>query len=107
MNTRVKKKGYYSLGKESLTTTSSPPVELQEGTAENSTSTIYANGTSAKVSLGTDVIDYVDNNISDADNSTDKGTHSDFTAQQYGPDSINDTLTEENTKPNWICVDFW
>jgi hypothetical protein len=46
---------------------------------------------------GLDMEDYVDNNTSDIDDSTDKGTHSSFTAQQSGPDSINDTLTEENT----------
>ena len=41
--------------------------------------------------------DYVDNNTSNVDASPDKGTHSNFTAQQYGPDTIYDTLTEENT----------
>ncbi len=41
--------------------------------------------------------DYVDNNISNVGASPDKGTHSNFNAQQYGPDSIYDTLTEENT----------
>jgi len=45
----------------------------------------------------TNMEDYVDNNTSNMDNSMDKGTHSNFTAQQYGPDSINDTLTEGNT----------
>ena len=40
---------------------------------------------------------YVDNNTSDVDLSGDNGTHSDFPAQQAGPDSIYDTLTEENT----------
>jgi hypothetical protein len=40
--------------------------------------------------------DYVDNNMSNVDSSSDKGTHSNFTAQQYGPDSIYDTLTEES-----------
>lgn len=42
---------YYSLLMEPAMTTTSPPVELHEGSAENSTSTIYANRTSAKVSL--------------------------------------------------------
>jgi hypothetical protein len=37
---------------------------------------------------------YVDNNTSDVDGSLDKGTQSNFTAQQYGPDGIYDTLTE-------------
>ncbi|MDH5378099.1 MAG: hypothetical protein OEX00_07250, partial [Gammaproteobacteria bacterium] len=41
--------------------------------------------------------DYVDNNISNVDGISDIGTHSNFTAQQYGPDSIYDTLIEENT----------
>jgi len=85
---------------QSGTTVSSAPVELQEGTAGNST--IYTNGTSALVSVdssgaGTDVEDYVDNNSWDEDGSADKGTHSNFTAQKYGPDLVNDTLTEENT----------
>lgn len=46
---------------------------------------------------GTDTLDSVDNNTSNIDTSADKGTHSNFTAQQYGPDLINDTLTEQNT----------
>jgi serine protease len=44
--------------------------------------------------------DYVDNSVSDVDASADKGTHSNFAAQQYGPDLINDTLTEEDTAPD-------
>jgi len=43
------------------------------------------------------MIDYVDNNLSDVDSSADKGTHSNFTAEKYGPDSVYDTLTEANT----------
>jgi hypothetical protein len=107
----VEASAYYSLLKESQITVSSPPVELQEGTAENCTGTIYANGTSAKVSVepfgtgGTDVKDYVDNNTSNVDNSTDKGIQGNFTAQQYGPDLINDTLTEENATLN--CEYVW
>jgi len=96
---------YYSLVIEPITTVSSAPVELQAGMA--GMSTIYTNGTSALVSLGNDVIDYVDNNASDVDNSTDVGTHSNFTAQQYGPDLVNDTLTEENIETNntlWLYV---
>lgn|GEM_PF-1243386 len=46
---------------------------------------------------GTDTADFVENNTSDVDSSADKGTHSSFSAQQSGPDSIYDTLTEENT----------
>jgi len=47
--------------------------------------------------LVTGVQDFVDNNLSNLDSSPNKGTHSNFTAQQYGPDSIYDTLTEENS----------
>jgi len=43
------------------------------------------------------IIDHVDNNTSDIGSPTDIGTHSNFTAQQYGPDSIYDTLTEADT----------
>ncbi|UCD40189.1 MAG: hypothetical protein JSV87_01175, partial [Candidatus Bathyarchaeota archaeon] len=46
---------------------------------------------------GLNMEDYVDNDTSNVDSIADKGTHSNFTAQQYGPDLINDTLTEENT----------
>ncbi|UCE28693.1 MAG: hypothetical protein JSV85_05295 [Candidatus Bathyarchaeota archaeon] len=46
---------------------------------------------------GTDTSDSVDNNTSDVDSSADKGTHSSFLAQQVGPDSITDTLSETNT----------
>ena len=47
------------------------------------------NGTSVEEGF-----DYVDNNSSDVDVSPNKGTQSNFTAQQYGPDGIYDTLTE-------------
>ena len=40
---------------------------------------------------------YVDNNTSDTDSDPDKGTQSNFTAQQYGPDSVYDALTEDVT----------
>lgn len=40
---------------------------------------------------------YVDNAASDVDSNADIGTHSNFTAQQSGPDNVNDTLTEANT----------
>lgn len=46
---------------------------------------------------GIDTMKSVDSNRSDVDSSTSKGTHNSFSAQQYGPDSIYDTLTEENT----------
>jgi len=40
--------------------------------------------------------DFVDVDNSDVDSSADKGTHSNFAAQQSAPDSIYDTLTEQN-----------
>jgi len=45
----------------------------------------------------TQIQSYVDNSTSNEDSSPDKGTHSNFPAQQAGPDSIYDTLTEQNT----------
>jgi hypothetical protein len=45
---------------------------------------------------------YVDNNTSDVDSSADKGTHSNFTAQQQEPDSIYDTLTEGGGGTVWL-----
>ena len=44
--------------------------------------------------LGTE--DFVDG-VSDIDGSADKGTHSAFANQQFGPDSSYDTLQETNT----------
>jgi len=44
---------------------------------------------------GTNIQDFVENNMSDVDSSGNKGTHSNFPSQQAGPDSMNDTLTEE------------
>jgi hypothetical protein len=38
--------------------------------------------------------DYIDINTTDVDSSPNKGTQSNFTAQQYGPDDVFDTLTE-------------
>jgi hypothetical protein len=43
--------------------------------------------------------DYVDINTTDVDSSPNKGTQSNFTAQQFGPDNINDTLTEVASGP--------
>ncbi|MCX8151240.1 MAG: hypothetical protein N3D85_07045 [Candidatus Bathyarchaeota archaeon] len=43
---------------------------------------------------GTNIEQYVNNNTSNVDGSPSKGTHSNFTAQKYGPDAIYDTLTE-------------
>jgi hypothetical protein len=78
-------------------TVSTPPVILQNGT--NGTSTIYINSTSAKVGVvslsANETEDYVDL-LSNVDNSTDVGTHSNFTAQQ-NYDGYFDTLTEAST----------
>ena len=87
---------YYSNELQNYVTVSSPPVILQKGTA--GTSTIYTNNTSAKASVEAPLFDYADNNDPDVDSSVDKGTHSNFPAQQAGPDSTYDTLTEENTE---------
>ena len=43
------------------------------------------------------VYDFVNNDFSNVDSNDDKGVHSAFPAQKYGPDSIYDTLIEENT----------
>ncbi|MCK4434917.1 hypothetical protein KAU92_05450, partial [Candidatus Bathyarchaeota archaeon] len=51
----------------------------------------------ALASPGAHEYDYVDNNTSNIDGAADIGTHSNFTAQQNGPHSIFDTLTEANT----------
>ena len=76
----------------------SPDIAVVLGSGTTGVSEIGVNGTSALVNVSAAMTyDFVDNNISDIDSSPDKGTHSNFTAQQYGPDSINDTLTEENT----------
>ena len=55
-------------------------------------------------SSGTGTADFVDNNLSNVDSSADKGTHSNFSAEQSGPDSIMDTLQESNTggAEQWI-----
>jgi len=53
----------------------------------------------------TNIIDYVDNNSSDVGSPNDIGTHSNFTAQQYGPDSVYDTLTEEDTATGSITYE--
>ena len=55
----------------------------------------YESGRDDLLSYGKE--DYVDNDQSDVDSSADKGTHSSFSAQQAGPDSVFDTLTEEKT----------
>jgi len=51
----------------------------------------YYSGSSSNIE------DFVDNNVSNVDSSQNKGTYSNFSAQQAGPDSIFDTLREANT----------
>ena len=67
------------------------------GSGSNLTSNDGVNMIFRSYLSGTDIEDYVDNNTSDVGSGTDKGTHGNFSAQQHGPDSIYDTLTEENT----------
>ncbi len=77
------------------------------GSISNLTSNDGAHVVFSSYSSGLDIEDYVDNDTSDVDGSANKGTHSNFTAQQYGPDLINDTLTEENTAGStsiWLYV---
>lgn len=70
-------------------------VALGKGTAGSSK--IGINGTTARVNVSDIVNDFVDSNSSNVDSSPNKGACSNFTAQQYGPDSIYDTLTEVDT----------
>ena len=52
---------------------------------------------------GTDTSDFVGDNTSDVDSSADKGIHSNFPAQQAGPDGVMDTLSESNTAvEQWV-----
>jgi hypothetical protein len=53
---------------------------------------------------GADTTDFVDQTCDSYPPSA-KGTHSDFSAQQAGPDSIYDTLTEQNTASNTTLID--
>ncbi len=53
-----------------------------------------------------DINDFVDNNVSDVDGSPNKGINSNFTAQQYGPDLIYDTLTEADTVGAPLTITF-
>ena len=73
-------------------------VALGKGTAGNSI--IGINGTSANVTVSAaNTNNFVYNSNSDIDSSPNKGTHSNFNAQQYGPDSSYDTLTEAGMSP--------
>ena len=65
--------------------------DLEDDDEANFTLLSYSNLTEEK--------HYVDNGDSDVDGSTSKGTHSNFSYQQAGPDSVVDTLTEENMGP--------
>jgi hypothetical protein len=54
--------------------------------------------------------DYVDINTTDMDSSPNKGTQSNFTAQQYGSDSVYDTLTEgtsEHVLPDYYPSSYF
>ncbi len=51
---------------------------------------------------GTNILDFIDNNNSNVDSSVDKGSQSNFTAQQHGPDSVVDVLVEQNTAGNGL-----
>jgi hypothetical protein len=55
----------------------------------------YYTGTTANINA------FVGNNASNVDSSQSKGTHSNFTAQQYGPDAIYDTMTETGTASSY------
>ena len=89
---------YYSMVKQASVAIDSPRVILGAGNYSGTT-TIYANNTSAKVNVTAPEYQYVTQQ-SNIDGVADVGTHSNFTAQQYGPDNINDTLTEANTVSN-------
>jgi hypothetical protein len=88
---------HYSMVNQAGAAIDSPRVILGAGNYSGTT-TIYANNTSANVNVTAPLFDYVDNDNSDEDFSSDKGTHSNFTAQQYS-DLINDTLTEADQAP--------
>jgi len=85
--------------KQAYAMVTSPSVILKEGNYSG-VSTICANNTSANVNVTAPLFDYVDNSNSNVDSSPEEGTHSNFTAQQYGPDLLYDTLTEESTVMN-------
>jgi hypothetical protein len=55
----------------------------------------YANFSSYYSGTTANIDHFVDNNSSNVDSNDGIGSHSNFTALQYGPDSIYDTLTEQ------------
>jgi hypothetical protein len=73
-----------------------------------STCIVYASIYESKTSTISQTIknkpNYYINQLSTVDSSADKGTHSNFTAQKYGPDSIYDTLTEADTTGGYSGV---
>jgi signal peptidase I len=82
-------------------TTTSPFIVLQEGTQGTSTITDNIN---ANISITLSELhfdDFVDTNTSNEDDYPNMGTHSNFTAQQYGPDSIYDVLTEDTNSASF------
>jgi hypothetical protein len=82
---------YTSNGNAKIKTSGVKTTTTQYQQKTNQVKLLYKYG-----SGGDDVEDYVDNNTSDVDSSADKGTHGNFTAQQYR-DTFYDTLTEANT----------
>jgi hypothetical protein len=75
-----------------------PDIAVALGNGNTGASEIGINGTSATVTVSAaNTYNYVDNSASNVDSSPGNGAHSNFTAQKYGPDSIFDTLTEQNT----------
>ena len=92
---------HYSAVMQNYAALSLPPVILQAGTSGSST--VYMNNTSAKVNIvppiQNEIHDYVDNNMSNVDSSANKGIHTNFSAQQAGPDSNYDILKEGNPSP--------
>ena len=84
-----------------------PDIAVALGNGIAGTSIIGINGTSASVNTFAAITyDFVDNNVSNIDSIPNKGRHSNFTAQQYGPDSSSDNLTEENLGENITIEDY-
>lgn len=73
---------------------STPDIALDPGT-DGTAYHISTNKTWAQMNVTAVSSNYYANSISsDVDSNGDTGTHSNFTAQQYGPDSVYDTITE-------------
>jgi len=54
----------------------------------------------------TNIEDAADSDLSDVDQSSDKGSHSNFSAEQSGPDASYDVLTESMTVSNWWDMSY-